>query len=423
MQSLKWLRASARFFKRRGGQAILAAVASMPLWVGTGANADAVVWRKNFFPIGVWSQPIYTFDKWQSRGINTLVKYESYGGEDSINEWITAANAKGFYQIRQPRSKLSADLHESRLLAWMQVDEPDYRKVPVSTLAARYAKMKAADRSKPVLVNLSGGNVLSATSRKAYAKYLASADWISSDLYPVTGWGRPDWLDYSKTTKKTAANRKTLGMAVSRLSEWSKQKRQFAVIETSNQKLSWVNNPRGVRPGELRAQVWDAIIHGARGIIYFPMQIGGGFRYDATPADVVNEMTTQNARIKSLASVINSHSGTVQWVESSSVLEGMTRTSAGDEYFFVLNMSSKPQEDQWIRLKGLREIKDINVVGESRTLNRVKGYIRDDFAPYELHVYQADVNRSEVTPAPIPEPVGLLPAALGALLLRRRRRA
>jgi hypothetical protein len=333
----RFLKNVKRLSRRRGRQAILLAAASIPLVVGTGAKADAVVWRKNFFPIGVWSQPIYTFDTWKSRGINTLMKYEPYGGQDSLDEWIAAANAKGLYQIRQSRENPKADLHESRLLAWMYDDEPDYHKTPAATLVSQYTKLKAADRAKPVLVNFSGGNVLSAKSSKTYKQYLASADWVSNDFYPVTGWGRPDWIDYNKKL----AHHGTPGMAVSRLSNWSGEKPQFAIIETSNQHLSWIKNPRSVTPDELRGEVWDSIINGAKGIVYFPMQIGDGFHYDATPADVVAEMATQDARIKSLAAVINAHGGTVPWVEYSSMLEGMTRSLKGSEYFFVLNMSDR----------------------------------------------------------------------------------
>src|SRR5258706_7164846 len=49
-----------------------------------GANwasaAGGVSTPDNYFSIGVWSQPAYTFDKWQSRGINNGINYEPYGG-------------------------------------------------------------------------------------------------------------------------------------------------------------------------------------------------------------------------------------------------------------------------------------------------------------------------------------------------------
>src|SRR3954465_3436379 len=103
------------------------AVAGVALMAGAhwADAAGAVSLPDNFFPIGVWSQPAYTFDKWQSRGINTVINYEPYGGQDRIAVWSNAANAHGFYQVRQPRVNPADDLKETRLLAWMHADEPD----------------------------------------------------------------------------------------------------------------------------------------------------------------------------------------------------------------------------------------------------------------------------------------------------------
>src|SRR5688500_1604774 len=75
----------------------------------------------DLFPIGVWSQPHIYFDKWQARGINTLMRYENYGGAagHDIDSWVREANKRGLYQIRQARPDAAKDKNESLLLAWM----------------------------------------------------------------------------------------------------------------------------------------------------------------------------------------------------------------------------------------------------------------------------------------------------------------
>jgi hypothetical protein len=216
----------------------------------------------------VWSQPLYTFDKWQSRGINTVINFEPYGGQNTMDQWSDAANAHGFYQVRAPRANPADDLNETRLLAWMHADEPDLHKVAPSVLAADYAKWRAVDATKPVLVNFSGGELLNhTTSNATYQAYMQSAQIVANDFYPVTGWGRPDWIDNSKTV----TDRKTEGMAIKGYSDLSGGKPQWAFIETSAQKLGWINggNMRGVTPAEFRGEVWDAVINGAKGIAYF----------------------------------------------------------------------------------------------------------------------------------------------------------
>src|SRR5215208_2204697 len=117
------------------GLAGAAASAALLLGIDSVNAAGAVNVPDSFFPIGVWSQPINTFDKWQSRGINTVINYEPYGGQDSIDAWSNAANAHNFYQVRQPRANPANDLNETRLLAWMHADEPDLHKTAPSLLA------------------------------------------------------------------------------------------------------------------------------------------------------------------------------------------------------------------------------------------------------------------------------------------------
>src|SRR5688572_11682610 len=178
-------------------------IAASAALLATGHSADAagvVNTPDSFFPVAVWSQPMYTFDKWQSRGINTLFKFESYGNTNTIDQWSAAANSRGLYQIREPRTNPALDASETRLLAWMHADEPDIHDTPPSVLAADFARWRSADATKPILVNYSGGELLNgSTSEATYKEYSKYTNWVSSDLYPVTGWNRPDWMDKSKT--------------------------------------------------------------------------------------------------------------------------------------------------------------------------------------------------------------------------------
>ena len=130
--------------------------------------------------------------------------------------------------------------------------------------------------------------------KETYQAYMKSADWIGNDFYPVTGYNRPDWLW-------------KIGAAVDQLREWSDGKPQFAFIESSPQRPELdAQNTRGVTPDELRGEIWHAVIHGVRGIVYFPQQIGEGFRYDATPQNVALEMARQNKRLAEMQDMLAS---------------------------------------------------------------------------------------------------------------------
>jgi hypothetical protein len=316
------------------------------------------------FVIGVYMQPVESFDSWRERGINALVGYESRSGRVSNKQWSAAAAAKGFYYIRRPGGDLSEDASDPRLLAWMQDDEPDAQKPPTDPklLAADYAQWKKVAPEKPVFVNFSGGGVLEG-DRARYAGYVWAADWIGSDFYPVSGYNRPDWLW-------------KVGAAADRLRDWSGGKPQFCFIETSNQRLPWtVRTTRGVTADELRALVWHAAIHGARGVVYFPQQLGDKksipFRYDATPQTVSAEMLRQNARIAGLADVLASPMNPPPHrVIATGPVEVGWRVRGGALHVIALNFS------------------DDSVRAATIDVDGAKSPLRDDFGPYEVRTYR-----------------------------------
>jgi hypothetical protein len=323
------------------------------------------------FLIGVYMQPVESFDTWKARGINTLVGYESRSGQVSNRQWSEAATGKGFDYIRRPpkdatREELAADAKDPRLLAWMHHDEPDVKKPPTDPkeLAADYARWKEAAPRKPVFINFSGGNVLDLrASREMYLAYMRSADWIANDIYPVTGWNQPGWLW-------------KVGAAVDRLRVWSGGKPQYCFIETSNQRLPWTpRTTRGVTAAEFRAEVWHAVIHGVRGVIYFPQQLGDKgavpFRYDATPHKVVEEMVRQDARLSELgAALVSPMNPESVRVSAGRPLEVGWRVHGGEVYVIALNFS------------------DAETKGEVVIGGAAEGRFADDFGPYEVRVYR-----------------------------------
>jgi hypothetical protein len=376
--------------------------------------SGAVKTPSTFFPIGVWLQPTSSFSTWKARGINTLVGAESQGGTVSVDTWANAADSAGLYQIRAPRSTISKDKTDANLMAWLQPDEPDVNNLTAQTLKTNYNAWRKVDPNKPIMTNFSGGNLLVGTTPAStyQQKYLPSSDWVGNDFYPVTGWDRPDWIDFS-----SAANpHLTEGTAVTQFSQISNHKPQFAFIETSKQNLSWTPaNTPGVTADQFRGELWDAIIHGARGVIYFP-QAFNGFSYDATPASVVAEMTKQDARIQgTIASVLNSASdptaASLQLTFSNGAhanyLEGAVRPKGpnGDRYFFVLNMSSVALTGQRVDLSNLTAGSSVSVVGESRSVSAssdsLGSYVTDNFAPFALHIYEAAPVAGTISGGPI----------------------
>ncbi len=176
--------------------------------------------------------------------------------------------------------------------------------------------------------------------------------------------------------------------------------------------------------------MWDAIIHGAKGVIYFPQRVGATvFMNDNTPANVVAEMTKQDALIASLGAVINTGNDATDnrvTISGSPDLEGTWRTLNGKQYLFVLNMSSQTLTNLSFSTTGLDKLQELAVYNELRTENVAGGNITDTFTPYQLHVYTTDGTSAPrlVVGTSVPEPTGGMMAVvgLGLGLLRRGRR-
>jgi hypothetical protein len=298
---------------------------------------------------------------------------------------------------------------------------------PASTLQANYDAWHAVDPSRPVMVNFDGSRIVGwqgGLTQASYTPYIKASDWVAQDVYPVTGFNNPSALGI-------------VGQAVSTLKNWSvitdpvtgvpaAPKPTFAFIETSNQRLfsntfpEWAE--RGPRPAEMRAEIWDAVIHGARGIFYFPQSFGA-FQYDATPIDVAAEMTKQDSIIAGVAPVLNSSDTpdvtTVTFSNGS--LECLTKSYGGLTYLIVLNLSNGTVTST-ILADFAQSGVSLQVLNEGRTLSAgdVANTFQDTFAPYGVHIYVETWNNSPA--ALVPEPTGAISLLAGSLLLVRRRR-
>ncbi|HEV8607674.1 MAG TPA: beta-galactosidase [Tepidisphaeraceae bacterium] len=333
------------------------------------------------FIIGVWSQPTFNFDKWKRRGINTLMKYESLSGSVSLEDWIKAANAKGLYQIREWRDDPAQDKNEPLLLAWTANDEPDIYSVYHRQLQPDYEMLKSVDPDRPVVINFAGSMALGwhadPLKRQDYEDMLPYMDWVSNGVYPVTGWDRPEHLDGP-------------GRALDRLQKWSEGKPQLAIIESGDQQLPWMPKTlRSATRAEFRALLWDSVIRGAQGILYFPFAFQPRFTFDNTSGDIEAEMMIQHKRLADIGKVLLTpiDPPTLD-LSAAAPLEATWRAVGGKKYFIVLNLSAKSLSNAKIGLIGAGRTGTVKVQGESRSLKMNSSSITDHFGPYETHIYE-----------------------------------
>ena len=369
-------------------------------------TTGAGLFLNGYFPIGVWTQPLSLFDTWKARGVNTMV---SDSPPETIANWDQAVKNEGFMTIRPPAENPSDDVGNTVLLAWAQKDEPDmcgegYVNYP--TYLANYQAWKKADPTRPIYLNFSGGDVLGAGPDPDPSDYAANPDcspngtpwpfncsltsnhlnyinnaldWVSNDIYPVSG-NLPDNLARYDLTG--------LGAPIARLQSWT-TKPEFSYIETAP-----IYN-RGVTPDELRAEVWLAIVYGVRGFVYFPDKFdssGNWVDWDGTPDDVAKEITKQDAVINSLAPVLQGDINPADLgISVPSPLLACWRKAPSGKYFIVVNPVATVKSNVTLTLTGTAGGTTATVFNETPTRTITLGgggtTITDSFTAFAVHVY------------------------------------
>lgn len=292
----------------------------------------------DYFPIGVWVQPADSIPKWAGRGINTLVGIPEGQAHDT---WGAAATRAGLRQIRQPRADipLTQDGADPLLVAWLHADEPDLANRAAADLRAVRDTWRDAAPRVPALLNFSGGELLKALDSPEradqYRAWLDACDWVAQNLYPVTGWGQPGWHDHRST--KPTRNQQADNILAALLG--GERRPLINFIECCDQRLAWVPPGSNPTPQQQSGQVWDAILNGTGGIVYFPVAFNP-FTFDnMTPAQVA-QMTADNALIKQLEPWLL---GTRTYVPQTVPFQRATFTRAdGSTKTLTINQSNAP---------------------------------------------------------------------------------
>ena len=354
-----------------------------------GPGADAAC-----FPIAVWLQHPKNAKRYREANFNLYVGL----WKGPTEEQLAALKVAGMPVICTQNDVGLRHLADRTIVGWLHDDEPDNAQalpdgkgwgppVKPETVIEMYRRMKKADASRPVLLNLGQGVAwdnwhgrgVRSRHPEDYVEYVRGADIVSFDIYPVVH-PRPE----------VAGKLWFVAEGVTRLRKW-----------TGDHKVVWNciectrigNVDVKPTPHQVRAEVWMSIIHGSRGIIYFVHQFKPKFIEAGLFADLemLEAVTGLNAQIRDLAPVINAPevAGAVTVVSSSpDVPVAMTvRRHAGATYVFTVCMRDA-KTTATFTVKGLRAAARVEVLGENRRLTVAAGRFTDDFAPWSVHLYR-----------------------------------
>jgi len=372
------------------------------------------------FPTGIWQQ-------WagrQENGIDNGINYQNIGIQTDINvphtdtlqtQSVADDNWKMFSTVtsHDDRSVLDgvtwANTNPAGAYStgyWMD-DEPDMNQVnyPTGNVYEPLAEetfgnqVRAADPTRPTYANFGKG--LAIDSWGGYSRvqtgsidsdaqhYCNAADIASADYY---GWTDPN----------EAANYHgawTYGKVLDNMRKHcGDNKIIYGFVETGAPFTSQGNAPKTApTPADLEAAIWNMVVHGANGMIYFAQQFFGSFVEDSVLLDPVMKAKVQavNAQLQTYAPILNTV--TTKYLaagESNTAgvpVDVMAKVYNGDTYVFAQSSGSLTQNNS-ASVTGTVSINTLattaTVVGESRTVPIVNGKIVDSFSAYQMHVYK-----------------------------------
>lgn len=367
----------------------------------------------NFFPLAVWCQAPDKAPQYQAIGINVYLAL----WDGPTAKQMEPLRQAGMYVICAQNDYAKQNLlREKLVLGWMHGDEPDNARpldkywnndvakveaawpqlkgdpgikwgvpIPPKEIQDDYAKIKAVDPTRPVLLNLGCGVIskkyLGRGSRtnklEDYPEYLKGCDIGSFDIYPACSAKELDelWL---------------VPDGVERLLDWTGRKKPvWTCIETTQ-----IQHPtKKVTPVQLRAEVWMAIIRGASGIIYFCHTWKPKFREAGLLDDpaIVAAVKSVNAEVTALAPAINSpflKGGVTVTPESAEIpLDATVRKHGGATYVFAVNLRGQATRGTFA-VKSMSGATKAEVIGENRTVDAQGGKFADEFTPWGVHLYK-----------------------------------
>jgi hypothetical protein len=375
-----------------------------------GANAPASPYTKwengpsheaGFFPIAVWLQSPSRASQYKQAGFNTYVGLWRGPTEEQLGQ----LKAAGIKVICHQNKVALERADDATIIGWMHGDEPDNAQplrdgkgygppILPQKIIDDYTKIRQADPTRPVLLNLGQGVAwdgwygrgVRKNHPEDYPEYIKGCDIASFDIYPACH-DKPE----------VAGNLWYVGHGVKRLVQWAEGGNViWNCIECTR-----IHNPNTkATPHQVRCEVWMSIIHGSMGLIYFVHEWEPKFNESAllSDPDMLAAVTAINQQIAELAPVLNSPTiaGTANVLSDNNAVPvaTMAKKHGGATYVFAVAMRDG-QTAATFTVQGLEGERPVEVIGENRALASKDGVFTDRFAPWNVHLYRVKERSAE----------------------------
>lgn len=267
-----------------------------------------VVQGKPFFPLGIYESPGTTgyLKRLRDAGFNLCLSHGLPGDAtpgfldmlqaEGMKVWVPVSSTMDFSSDSASKRQKLTELvqragNHPALLMWESIDEPAWGSQDADGLYEGYCFLRALDQQRPIWTNHAPRNLIS-----TLAYYNRATDIAGCDIYPVpVGCGHSNLPNsqISVVGDETDKNLTALGG----------DKPVFMVL----QGFGWAelskrppNAPPPVMPtfAESRFMAYDAIVHGATGVLYW------GTHYTAKPSRFWSELRSLVSELAALQDVL-----------------------------------------------------------------------------------------------------------------------
>lgn len=388
-----------------------------------GPQGQFIVNGKLFLPIMSWAQN--PDNRWNSFANLRRLNFNTFmGNQVSPLEQAEAARAVGGYGVVHPltadkAAEIAATAGHKYILAWHHPDEPDMPqlvdgvympKIPVDTIAANYQFFRDQGVTLPIFLTFTAhfmeenrSRYTAARQAELYPAYVAQANVVGYDFYPIYGWGYPGRLNWTAS-------------GVRQLVQLAQGRPVYSWIETckGSQWMTYELQP-DVLPVHTRYQVWGSLIQGATAIGYFTHAWQPVFDEFALTVEMEDELQRLNAQMTRLAPAILAPPTERQISIQMTAVEGGTQLTShfkatehgGSLWIFAQNTDLGPDAHllrQFDPISPRAATARINVQGltagttvlrwtsdsEQTPIIAEDGYFQDTFDPLGERIYIVD---------------------------------
>ncbi len=345
-----------------------------------------IVDGRPFFPLMQWLQAKSRIPYQSRLGINTFI---GQGNGESAKDYLDECSANHVWGV--PRFDPSVSGH-SALLGWYWNDEPDlpgndpsFPKMLPSELMQKYNEIRASDSGHPFFLTLTA-NFFSRFNpedwmngtKSWYYYYSNTADVVGFDYYMIYGWCKPEWIhEISDSQDEFMA--------------FTGKKSTYQWIECAKTSSQWCTG-RGVYDYELRNEVWQAIIHGAKAIGYFThsWECPGYTQFCLSP-ELETELNRTNRQITDLTYPLleGEQAGiSVSTDKQAGSIDLMSMRFNSTVYIFAVNTLREQVNADFKDIPVSADNAVAEVYEESRNLPITDGSFSDSFSQLAVHVYK-----------------------------------